>query len=82
MERNGERAKTTPRQEDLAQARQARSVAIVIAGTMLVWMLAQWLGGQFGLEPRFAFLFDFAAFAAFLWAIVVTVQIWRKRRRG
>lgn len=61
-------------------ARQARLVAFVIAGTMLIWMGAQWAGGQLGLEPRFAILFDLAALAAFFWALVVTYQIWRKRQ--
>lgn len=61
-------------------ARQARLVAFVIAGTMLLWMGAQWIGGKLGLEARYAFLFDFAALAAFFWALVVTYQIWRKRQ--
>ena len=61
-------------------ARQARTVAFVIAGTMILWMGAQWLGGELGLQPRFVFLFDFAALAAFFWALVVTYQIWRQRR--
>jgi hypothetical protein len=61
-------------------AGQARLVAIVIAVTMLVWMGAQWLGGHFGWDSRYAFLFDFAALAAFFWALVVTFQIWRARR--
>lgn len=68
------------REQQLQTARQARMVAFVIAGTMLLWMGAQWLGGQMGLEARFVFLFDFAALAAFFWALVVTYQIWRKRQ--
>ena len=55
-------------------------VGIVLAGTMILWMGAQWLGGQFGWQTRFVFLFDLAAIAAFLWAMVVTYQIWRGRR--
>jgi hypothetical protein len=65
---------------DRRLARQARMVAFVIAGTMILWMVAQWLGGRLGLPARFAFLFDFAALAAFFWAMVVTYQIWRQRR--
>ena len=71
---------TKPRPEDLAIARQARLVAFVIAGTMLLWMGAQYLGGKMGWETRFVFLFDLAAMAAFFWALVVTYGIWRKRR--
>ncbi len=61
-------------------ARQARTVALVFAGTMLLWMGAQWLGAQNGWEARYVFLFDLLALAAFLWGLIVTWQIWRKRR--
>jgi hypothetical protein len=66
--------------EDRRIARQGRVVALVIALTMVLWMAAQWLGGRLGLDARYAFLFDFAAMAAFAWGMIVTWQIWRKRR--
>ena len=69
-----------PDPDDTKRAAQARLVAYVIAGTMILWMGAQWLGGEMGWETRFVFLFDFAAIAAFVWAMVVTYQIWRGRR--
>lgn len=69
-----------PDPAEVKRSAQARLVAIVMAVTMLGWMGAQWLGGQMGWETRFVFLFDFAALAAFLWALVVTYQIWRGRR--
>ncbi len=65
---------------DLKRAAQTRTVGIVLAGTMILWMGAQWLGGRLGWETRFVFLFDLAAIAAFLWALVVTYQIWRGRQ--
>ena len=65
--------------EIVAQALQA---AVVIAATMVVWMGAQWLGGQLGWQARFVFLFDLAALAAFVWAIYVTFRIWRMRREN
>jgi type IV secretory pathway VirB2 component (pilin) len=61
-------------------ATQSRNVAIVLAVTMVGWMGAQWLGGRMGWDVRYAFLFDLVALAAFFWALVVTYQIWRKRR--
>jgi len=67
-------------EEERQLARQARMVAIVIAVTMIAWIGAQWLGREIGLAGRYAFLFDLAALAAFFWALVVTYQIWRKRR--
>ena len=69
-----------PDPADLKRARQARLVAIVLAATMILWMGAQWLGGKLGLETRFVFLFDLADIAAFVWAMLVTYQIWRGRR--
>ena len=63
-----------------ALGRQARLVSIVIAGTMILWMLAQWLGGKLGLPAKYAFLIDLFALAGFLWALIVTWQIWRKGR--
>lgn len=69
-----------PSPQDKALAAQARMVAFVIAGTMLLWMGAQYLGGTLGWETRLVFLFDLAAMAAFFWALVVTYRIWRKRQ--
>ena len=69
-----------PDPDDMKRAAQARLVAFVSAGTMILWMGAQWLGGKLGWEARYVFLFDFAAIAAFVWAMVVTYQIWRGRR--
>jgi hypothetical protein len=61
-------------------AKQSRMVAIVIAVTMLLWIGVQFLGSKIGLHGDYAFLFDLAALAGFIWALVVTYQIWRKRR--
>jgi hypothetical protein len=61
-------------------ARQARLVALVIAATMVLWVGAQYVGGEMGWPPKYVLLFDLAALAGFIWALVVTYQIWRKRR--
>ena len=61
--------------------RMARIAAIVIAATMVLWMGAQFLGGQLGLPGRYVFLFDLAAIAALVWALIVTYQIWTARRQ-
>jgi hypothetical protein len=73
-------AQKSPDPVDRSRALQARTVGIVLAVTILAWMGVQWLGGQFGWETRFVFLADLAAIAAFLWALVVTYQIWRSRQ--
>lgn len=69
-----------PNNDDRVMSRQARLVSIVIAATMILWMLAQWIGGQMGLPDRYVFLFDLFALAGFLWAMIVTWQIWRNNR--
>ena len=56
-------------------------MAIVLVATMLIWLGLQWLGGQAGWAARWAFLFDLAALAAFIWCLLVTLGIWRVRRR-
>ncbi len=61
-------------------ARKARIASIVMAATMILWMLAQFLGGRLGLPVRYAYLFDFAAIAALVWALIVTYQVWQARR--
>jgi len=61
-------------------ARQTRLVALVIAGTMLLWMAGQQIGAELGLPLKYTLLLDLAALAGFIWALVVTYQIWRKRR--
>ncbi len=61
-----------------AARKQARIAAIVIAVTVVLWMLANWIGGQMNMPIRYAFLFDFAAIAAFIWALVVLFGVWRE----
>ncbi len=61
--------------------RQSRLVALVIAGTMLLWMAGQQIGAELGLPLKYTLLLDLAALAGFIWALAVTYQIWRARRR-
>jgi hypothetical protein len=39
-------------------SKQGRIVALVIAGSMLFWIAAQYIGPQIGLSGRFAILID------------------------
>ena len=54
---------------------------MVIAGTMLLWMAGQQIGAELGLPLKYTLLLDLAALAGFIWALAVTYQIWRARRR-
>ena len=81
--RRGGQLKSAPvvdAERDRRNGRKARQAALVIAGTMLLWMGAQVLGGVLGWPARYAFLFDFAALAGLFWALAVTYQIWQDRR--
>ncbi|WP_435138003.1 DUF5337 domain-containing protein [Pseudopelagicola sp. nBUS_19] len=67
-------------QQDHLLARKARVIALIIAGTIVFWIVAQLIAKQVGLPGRYAFLFDFAAIAALIWALVNIYQIWRARQ--
>ena len=62
------------------EIRQGRLVGLVIAITMLIWILVQSLGSYLGLPGRYAFLIDFFAMVAFLWAIISGILMWWSRR--
>ncbi|MFK7879164.1 DUF5337 domain-containing protein [Roseobacter sp.] len=66
--------------QDVALAAKGRRVSMVIAGTMILWLMSLWLGPKLGLPGRYAFLFDFAALAGLFWALVVSLQIRRARK--
>jgi hypothetical protein len=71
---------TKPTKADMERARQARFAAIVMCVAIVGWFLLQQIGREYGWQARFAFLIDFAALAAFGWALVVTFRIWRQGR--
>lgn len=67
---------------DARLARKGRHVAIVIAATMVLWLLGGlWIGPAY-LPGRFAFLFDFAALAALIYALINIYQLWRLRQKA
>jgi hypothetical protein len=67
---------------DQKRAHQAKRAALVIAGTMCLWLLLQLIGAQYDWQPKYALLIDLAALAGFIWALVITFQIWRQGRRA
>ncbi len=72
--------------DDAHLAGQARLAAVVIAVAGVLWVGGNLLGRGLGWDIRYAFLLDLAALAAFVWALVVTWRVWRRRqdrdRRG
>lgn len=65
--------------ERRSDLQQGRIVGAVIAVTMLLWLLAQWLGPHLGLPGRYALLIDFLALVALLWAIISGIIMWWAR---
>jgi len=68
-------------QTERAMARKGRTVALVIAATMVIWLVGTTLVPYMGWPARFVFLFDMAAIAAFIWVFVVIWQIWQLRQQ-
>jgi len=69
-------------QMDQNSSKQGRVVGVVIAVGGLLAILAPWLTDILGLPVRFEMLFYFVAIGAFVWALVVALQIWRKRQEN
>ncbi|SNS80612.1 DUF5337 domain-containing protein [Tropicimonas sediminicola] len=64
---------------DSAFARQGRIVALVIAAAGLLAIFAPVLVQLTGLPARYEMLFYFASLAAFFWALVAALRMWRGR---
>lgn len=58
---------------------QIKQLAIVVIAATMIWMAGAFLGGKLGLSPRYAILLDMLVMAAFLWAIIVGIRLWRQQ---
>jgi len=73
----------TQDEQDKAIAAKGRHISLVIAGTMVGWLILSLLiGPAIGLPGRYALLFDFAALAAMIYAGVNIIQLWRMRQNS
>jgi hypothetical protein len=66
--------------QDAGLARQGRVVAVVIALSGLVALLAPWIAARLGWTLRGEMLLYLAAMGGFAWALIVTVGLWRRRK--
>lgn len=57
-----------------------RRLALLIAGTGLIWVLAYLLGSEYGWSPRIMLYVDMAALAGFGVALVMAIGLWRARK--
>ncbi len=65
---------------DHSEAAQAKLIAVVLVLAMGLWLLVLSVGDQYGWPPKYIFLADLTAGAAFLWTMVATYRLWRKRQ--
>lgn len=64
-------------QEKENSSAKGRTLALVIAGTGIFWILGTTLGSQLEWTQRTRLLVDLIAMAGFFWGLVVGYQIWR-----
>ncbi|WP_439156192.1 DUF5337 domain-containing protein [Yoonia sp.] len=62
------------------QSKAGQRVALIMAGTGVMWMVAIWAGSQYGWSNRARAFFDLAALAGFGFALWQTFQLWRARQ--
>lgn len=60
--------------------RTGQRVALIIAVTGVLWVLANLLGANYGWSNRLRALFDLMALAAFGFALWQTITLWRSRQ--
>jgi threonine/homoserine/homoserine lactone efflux protein len=62
------------------QARAGQRVALIVALTGVLWILANLAGAEYNWPNRVRALFDLAALAGFGFALWQTYQLWRARQ--
>ena len=50
-----------------------------MAATGVLWLAANWAGQRYGWPSKYAFLADLAAMGGFVWSLLVTWRIWRRK---
>lgn len=69
-----------PRHGESIQARAGQRVALIVAATGVLWVMANLVGAEYGWPNRIRALFDLAALAGFGFALWQTYQLWRVRQ--
>ena len=62
-----------------SDATQGRRIAVVIAAAAILWIVIEALGGHYDWPPKYIFLADLSAAAAFIWAMVAAYRLWRRQ---
>lgn len=68
------------REDEAKLTAQGRQAAVVIAAAAVIWVAGNAVATLYSWNVRYLFLLDFAALAAFVWALIVTWRVWNRRR--
>ena len=60
-------------------AAQMRLAGAVIAVAVIGWIVLQMVAKTYGWQSRWVLLIDLMAIGAFVWSLLVTWRIWRRR---
>jgi threonine/homoserine/homoserine lactone efflux protein len=63
------------------ESRAGQRVALIVAATGVLWVLANLIGAEYNWSNRVQGLFDLAALAGFGFALWQTYQLWRARQQ-
>lgn len=66
--------------DDMARARRARNIGIVMAVTIVGWMALQWGGARMGWPVRLMGLIDLAVLGIFAGSLYAVWTLWRQGR--
>jgi hypothetical protein len=61
-------------------SKAGQRIALIVAATGVLWILANVIGAQYGWPNRTRAFFDLAALAGFGFALWQTYQLWRARQ--
>lgn len=64
-----------------SESRAGQRVALIVAVTGVLWVLANLIGAEYNWPNRLRALFDLAALAGFGFALWQTYQLWRARQK-
>ncbi|KQI72797.1 hypothetical protein AN191_07290 [Loktanella sp. 5RATIMAR09] len=64
-----------------SESRAGQRVALIVAATGALWVLANLIGAEYDWPNRVRALFDLAALAGFGFALWQTYQLWRARQK-
>lgn len=68
-------------QDGKDSGKAGRRLSLVIAGTAIVWVLANMIGSEYGWSNRTRALFDLLALAGFGAALWIAIGLWRARKQ-